>query len=623
MFAKVSMFASLTLATVLGAAAHGDEAVAVDLKRAAPVDSYLVVYARHNPERDYQQEYLAEAWETACDEKIGERLMKIVASRAPKDDLAKAKEAIGEIKEALEPIKAASLKDVEEVVVAQRLNGPIQSSVVAARMTEEGAEGVEEGIVQLFELIEEKSNGELSVVVTEADEDLDATITTLKLPKDVPFQPCIARIDDVVFFATSTAMLRTSIEQYLDESAESKFDDPRLVEALEHLPEAEDSLTFFDGRQLFENLEEIGDFIRSKSGGDEDAQRAASLIDRVVKEIAVFDYEACVEYSEDGQNRVAALGKAMTNAKSKLLGRAISQSKPFEDWQSWVPADATAYSLNTGVNLHVLYEGVIEIVRDEFPESHEALDRFEEQQDAIGVHIDRDILRSFSGESVSVTLPVKGPGGVSQQSVTALKCSNPERIEELLERAVEGLSKLPALKAQQIELADCEEEGLDGFKQINATFFQMAGVKPVIGFHDGWMIISSHADAAAKLVAVREGDAESIDRAESLEQFDLDDAEGDVYAVSYRDVGEGIRQFAAALDNAGIMAPMMLGMAAAQADPEDIKPAQEMLALLPSIAKVIRKFDFFEQQLSVTSEGPLPNSYVRNSVTLIRQQEGK
>lgn len=623
MYSKFSLFAGMALATLLGAAARGDEAVAVDLTRAAPVDAYMVVYAQNNPERDYQQAYLAEAWETACDEKIGEKLMKIVTSRAPKDDVAKAKEVISEIKDALEPVKAASLEDVEEVVIAQRLNGPIQSSLVAARMNEEGAEGLEQGIVQLFELIEEKSDGELSVVVAEADENLDATITALKLPKDVPFQPCVARIDDVVFFSTSKAMLKTSIEQYLDESAESKFDDPRLVEALEHLPEAEDSLTFFDGRQLFENLEEIGDFVREKGEGDEDAERAASLIDRVVEEIAIFDYEACVEYTEDGQNRVAALGKVMPNAESKLLGKALSQGKPFKDWHSWVPAEATAYSLSTGINLHVLYEGVMDIVRDEFPESHDDLDEFEEKQDEIGVHIDRDILQSFSGEVVSVTLPVEGSSGdETPHGVTALKCSNPERIEELLERAVDGLSELPALKAQQIELVDCEEEGLEGFKQINATFFQMGGVKPVVGFHDGWMIVSSHADAAAKLVAVREGDAKSIDRAESLEQFDLEDAEGDAFAVSYRDIGEGIRQFAAALDQAGMMAPMMLGMAAAQADPEDMKPVQEALALLPSIAKVVRKFDFFEQQLSVTSEGPLPNSYVRNSVTLIRQ-EGK
>jgi hypothetical protein len=623
MFAKASTVAGLMLATLLASASQGAEAVAIDLKRATPVDAYLVVYARNNPERDYQRAYLAAAWETACDEHLGERLMKIVSSRASKNDLSKAKEALNEIKNAIKPINLEAFADIQEIVIAQRLNGPIQPSVVAVRMTDEDAEGLEKGLVQLFELLEDKSKGDLAVIVTEADEEINAAITQLKLPRDVPFQPCVARLDDVVFFSTSADLLKTSIAQYLDESAESKFDDPRLVEALEHLPEAEDSITFFDGRQLFKSLDEIGDFIRSKSGGDEDAQRAASLIDRIVDEIAVFDYEACVEYTEDGQNRVAALGKLMPNAKSKLLGRAISQGKPFTDWHSWVPAEATAYSLSTGLNLHVLYEGVMEIVRDEFPETHEALDQFEEQQDEIGVHIDRDVLQSFSGETVSVTLPVEAAGGKSQQSVTALKCNNPDRIEELLERAVNGLGKLPALKAQQIELVDCDDEALEGFKQINATFFQMAGVKPVIGFHDGWMIISSHADAAAKLVAVRNGDAESIDRTESLEKFDLDDAEGDVYAVSYRDIGEGIRQFAAAIDQAGMMAPMMLGMAAAQADPEDIKPVQEALGLLPSIAKVIRKFDFYEQQLSVTSEGPLPNSYVRNSVTLIRQQEGK
>jgi hypothetical protein len=73
------------------ASASADDAKAVDIKRVAPADAFLAVYARHNPERDYQREYFAEAWKTFHEEHIGERLMDITTSHLPADKLAAAK----------------------------------------------------------------------------------------------------------------------------------------------------------------------------------------------------------------------------------------------------------------------------------------------------------------------------------------------------------------------------------------------------------------------------------------------------------------------------------------------------------------------------------------------------
>jgi hypothetical protein len=63
-------------------------------------------------------------------------------------------------------------------------------------------------------------------------------------------------------------------------------------------------------------------------------------------------------------------------------------------------------------------------------------------------------------------------------------------------------------------------------------------------------------------------------------------------------------------------------MAAAQAKPEEIKTLQEAIGLLPSIAKIVRKFDFFKERLSVVHEGPTEDTYIREAVTLIREPDG-
>jgi hypothetical protein len=198
-------------------------------------------------------------------------------------------------------------------------------------------------------------------------------------------------------------------------------------------------------------------------------------------------------------------------------------------------------------------------------------------------------------------------------------CKDPEQIKELLDRAIEALNEIPAVKTQGLELADSED--LDGFQEIRANALNSAGVRPVIGFQDGWMIMSSHAEAAKQLLAVRSGDEDSIEKSDKLAEFDIE-ADKPVYAVGYSDIGEGVRTVADVIDKAGMMAPMFVGMLAAQAKKEDMATIQEAIGLLPSIAKVVRKFDFFEDRLSIMQEGPLPNSYMKQAVTKIRQPEG-
>ncbi len=360
--------------------------------------------------------------------------------------------------------------------------------------------------------------------------------------------------------------------------------------------------------------------IRRQAPNDPKALRIADVIERAIDQAAILDYQVTVEYTENGQIRRAELGKLTDGYQETVLGRAVSRGQPFEDWQRWIPEDATAFSLCTGVSLHELYDGVAKFVREQFPESEEGFAKFAEAQEKIGVNLDRDVLQSFSGETVSVTVPIAGANGTSQQaSIVALKCQNPDKIRELLGRAVEGLNKIPAVQAQQLKLADCQEPA--GFQELQAAFFPVIGVKPVIGFSEGWMIVSCSPAAVEKVLAVRAGKAPSIDGGESFARLGLD-ATGPTLGASYRDINAGVRQLADGIDKLGVMAPMFVGMIGANAKPEDLKTAQDAVALLPSIAKVVRKMDFFEHKLSVTREGPLPNSYLRESVIEVRQPKG-
>jgi hypothetical protein len=609
----------MTLAVALLAslaALRAPAAEKLDIKRAVPPESYLAIYAKNNPERDYQRTYLKEALQTARDEHIGRRIVDIITSKAPKDKLDQAREKWNEVKEALEPIKGKAILDAKELAFAELMVAPFNHYVIAVReKSADNAADCFKATSQMFDLAVKWSDGKLSV---EDDDAGEATMKTLRLPKKSPYHPTIAKLGDIVLFASTPKLAKSSLEQLQDSDAQSKFEDKRFAEALEHLPKPEDTLLIFDGAQLWKSLGEIGDFIRHEKPDDKDAEKAAKVIDDVLNEVAIIDYTVNVEYTEDGQNRCAVYGKLADDYDDKVLGKALTQGKPFTDWEKWVPADAKSYSLCTGVNLHVIYDALLNYVRDEFPKSHQALDHWAEVQEKAGVNLDEDILQNFSGETVSITLPPEGDNGSKNpQQVIALKCKDPDKIKELLNRAVERLNKFPAVQAQNLSLEDVDD--LEGFQEVRANFFAMGGVQPVIGFKDGWMIIGSTKGAAKRFVDVRDGKADSLDAKKIAKKFGVK-IDGDVYAVSYTDVGAGIRQFADGLDYVGRMAPLFLSMASTKgAKAEDMKPINDALSLLPSVAKVVRKFDFFEDRLKVTYEGPEDNTFMQQSVTLIRQ----
>ena len=616
-FATAIVLAASLVAAPFATAA--ESAVALDLRRATPAAAHLVIHARHNPERDYQSAYWAEVCQTIEDEQILNRIMKIITSRMTEDKLNEANAVIDQLDEAVESASMDALAEAQEVVYAQVMQLPMNHHVVLIRMTSEQAAGYEEAANNLLDLVEKWSEGEVAKVQKKVG---DAASVSFALPPEVPMRPGFLRVDDVVIFTTNLDLAHECADMLAGNGEPSKFEDPRIAEAMANLPEAEDALIFFDGLAMWDALGEMPDFLRQQganSDNREDIERISGVIERILNEVAFLDYEATVEFTDGLQNRTASYGKITADAEEKVLYQALASGQPFEDWYDWVPADATNYSLHAGVNLHLIYEWVINFVRDEFPESHAHLAKWEEIQRELDFHVDEDLLQAFSGGSVSITVPVAGPdGAMIPQGVTAMRCDNPERIAELIDRGMAQLTALPPVQAQGIRVVDSQD--LEGFKEIQANMLPMLGVRPVFGFDGNWMIVSGSPEAVARLQATRRGEVDSIETSENFQRFDLDSS-GPVHSVSYSNIAASVNETADAIEQLGGLAPMILGMAGAQADPEDLAPINEALAILPSIAKVVRKFDFMEDRLSITRAGELEGTYRTEAVMFIRDPD--
>ena len=218
--------ALLTLASL---PVRADAPKTADIKKVVPSDAFLAVYARHNPERDYQRAYLADALKTFEDEHICQHVMALLTSHLPQDKLDAAKSKWQEVATSLEPIHGAALANMDEFILAETMEVPVNQILVAARLTPNDAADLERGLTQFCELMSRWTEGKIVVSTSKVQ---DATITTLGLPKQSPYQPAIARLNDIVLICTSEEMLRTSVQQLQNPSAVSKFDDPRCKEAL-------------------------------------------------------------------------------------------------------------------------------------------------------------------------------------------------------------------------------------------------------------------------------------------------------------------------------------------------------------------------------------------------------
>jgi hypothetical protein len=602
---------AITIAVL--APALQSKVAAQDLREAVPSDMFLAVHGKHNPERDYQREHYQAVWDTVEQSRIIERVTQIIQSRMSESDVEQMLAFRDRLKEAVSPIKLEELAELNEVVYAQKMEGPFTQNVLMMRFPEGTAASLVEGLGNLLDMAGEAAS-ELRVEDQTAG---DAKLRSLVLPPGVPMSPTIGVRGDLFLYSSNPELLKQCLELLDNPSAQSKFDDPRLKAALTHLPEAEDAVVFFDGQQLNQQLDGLITFIRGVGAGNDEAQRIASLLESFLDEVQIVDHEVTVEYTDGYRNLSAAYGRYAAGYAEKTAGKMVAEQQAFSNWSRYVPADASGFSLSSGANLHPLYVWATTKIPELFPESDEFFTKAEAIQDEYDVHLDEDILQGFGGESVSVTMPgPMTPFGPSAKSVTMLRCTKPERITELINRGLDALTSNPQVQRQGVQVTP--SAAIDGFQQISASFFMMmGGMTPTFGMQDGWLVMGTHADAIQSVLVTQGGESDTFAQTERFTQFGME-VPDEVHSISYSNIGETIRQISNGMQQAGAMLPMFMAMAGDPQAARELEPVKDVLSLLPTIGRIVGKFDFIDSRLSVSLAGPEEDSWIRHTVTTIR-----
>lgn len=581
------------------------------LRQVVPPDAIMAIVSTRTDEQDVQREHMNDVYQTFMSERIVERAITIIQQRMDEDDFEQAQGGVERFREAVAPASLSELANAEETCFYQVSREQMSQQVAIVRMNAEAVDGYLQAARNLGALLEEVGKEDVGIEEQEVD---GTTYLTLLLPENAPMRPTLAAHGDTLVVSSLRELAQDAIAGLKQGRDESKFDDPRVTKVLEKLPAAEDSVMIFDGKMQMESLQQqlepVLAAMREQADDDEEAATALRMVEAGLREVDVSDLQVTVTYMEEGNVRSETLVTLLPGAEDRLLHEIIEGGAPFERWSRWVPADAVNFKLNSGFSLLQVYQRALDVFSREAPEmAADVMMKLDQYQQQAEFDLKEDLLALFSGETVSVTLP-------QGQSVTALACNDPDHTREVIGRLIEYAQRFPQVQQQQLELA--ASETLEGFEDVRANIFAMFGARPVIGFKDGWMIVASTPEAAQSVLDVRWGDAEDITTAADYQRFEQS-LNGPVTAISYANTAQNIRQVATFINQAAAMAPLFLGPAMAEAEPKDARTVQQVLGLMPSIARVIESFDFYEATLSYSTPAE-PNTVRKSSITLISDE---
>ncbi|MCR9297134.1 MAG: hypothetical protein NXI32_30920, partial [bacterium] len=171
----------------------------VDLRSGVPEDVFLVVHAKHNPERNVRNEHLAQVWQTVQETKIIDKVLKLITDSVSAQQLDQAKSVMEELQTAVEPLDLTAIAKMEDGIYTQRMRGFANQQLALLRLGD-AADGWEEGLTNLMRLVDKYSDGSVPVRVSQHQ---GATLTALAVPAEAQMTPVVARLGGILLLSNS------------------------------------------------------------------------------------------------------------------------------------------------------------------------------------------------------------------------------------------------------------------------------------------------------------------------------------------------------------------------------------------------------------------------------------
>lgn len=560
------------------------------LAKYLPSDVWMYVHGLGTEKSEYIDAQWYRVFRAAWDSGIIDEFRDMIADDVPDHEARKAFQTHwNQVIQMVSEIDCAAMM-AGEVVYAQQAAVLIPHDILMVRADEEVVARNAPRLAAILKYLADLSD---SIRVVEEVRG-DVQVTSLVFDGS-PFAFVMLKWRNVISFHTQKEGADRMVRAFLKGvDVEPLTAYPKLREALNHTANPNFMVMYFDFQKYREYLENT---IRLALGGayggepSESARQSVDMMQKVLDRFDIVDYVVSAGGIEGLQQIQHSYVRMQDGADGKGLMRSVTNQKPFEHFEKYVPATATNFGLMTLMNPKTVYAEVIDMIRHDVPNGEPILERWAGIQHEYGIDVEKDIVGWMSGEIVTAQWP-RTIGG-QDHWIFMMRASDAvaakENVGRFLNYVQEQLKSNPMMP---VAFPPVEQAGIEGFRRVVHPMLAMA-FQPIVGVHDEWLVLASSERAFLQHQEVMAGKRANI---LTNEQFIRDgiSTEDSVWFTSFQDLRNIGPQMGAMASTLGFAAPFV-------PNKPDLKPIKRMLVMFSKLSGPLSKIDFLVSASSVTT----------------------
>jgi len=584
--------------------AFGADAARFSLCQAVPDDVYVLVAGRHNPKRAFLDQYWGKVFDAFANCGAMEEIWDLCSANVSEGDMKQVEQLADTAKQLISKVRWSELF-AQQMVYTGRAGFPIWDSVI---LTENTADSTAKNFKGLREILVELAKMSGGAVRVEDEEAYGAKVARLVFA-DAPFAICVARRNEVLAISLGDSLLKDCLAMLAGKSNKSPLvGTSRFKDALRDLPPADDSLMFMDTKRFMGDLKQIFATVRkqvvaqkhddsAEGGGDQDA-KVFGLMNRILNDIAIWDYVAQTSRTE-GFRVIEESRVALTaDAKSRAAYRVFVPQGKFDDLDRLVPRDATGFSVSEGMQFAALYDYIVGLIKEGVPDGGALLSQWKSWQEAHDLDVRKDVLGLFEGAVISVSMPGAVPGANSW--VILAKVRDEKKAANVVQRMVDCVQGLLGEQQQTLMLSDVEVAGHDTFHSVSHPLLMMAQIPPIVwGTADGYLIVGSGSKPIGACLKTLAGKSPGIGGNARFRDEGIM-PKGPFVSASFTDTSRTAEELRAALTGM-TMAMGMITTFAPVPDDQGGKILKAIPSITGKLVRVADRMNFFKSEACATT----------------------
>ncbi|MBI1852538.1 MAG: hypothetical protein HYR85_19520 [Planctomycetes bacterium] len=476
------------------AAVRADEGAS--LLQAVPPDVHFVAHTRRSKTPDPASVRMQKAWKLLVESGVHRDLIDLCVLDLPQGPR---EMIVGKIDQALALLSKVdwALLGSDESLFTFKMGIPLPEYLMLFRVPKDRMASQLAGMKEML-----SGFAAMLPMASVRDVQLAPGNTTILSVQGFPMQLVFSGVGDVLIISTSSQLASSAMTRLSNGGEGSLAKNERFQASLKSLPAPTEGVSFVDVDGLLGFMSQAMSLAQMGMQGGGDGNAIAldmiHLITVVLGEFNRVDQVISTVASDGTSTTATTLVQMLPSYSGSKLSKVFAEQKPWDAWQKRVPADATGFSFDSGLDPTALYDLLLSCVKEGLRDPSGLLGKWDGIQAQWGVNV-RDVLSAFSGECAVIEFPQAGPDGCAVgEAVCLLRLEKPDVVAEQVKRLLDAAVAFVRGRGQKIEI-----NSTGGLYRISIDAFPW--IRPVVGVKGSDFVIATSPAALDKIDRVMAG----------------------------------------------------------------------------------------------------------------------